>query len=41
MGSQVQEAIAENLDESGQKTLDAVIEAMPDNDFKSVKDMFG
>ena len=31
----------ENLDDDGKKAMDAVVDAMPDNTFKNVKDFLG
>ena len=36
----VQKAIDDNLNDNQKKLLDAVVEEMPDNPFKSVKDLF-
>tara|TARA_R100000656_G_scaffold55702_1_gene43720 strand:- start:144 stop:320 length:177 start_codon:yes stop_codon:yes gene_type:complete len=38
---QVQEALKENLSEEHLHALDAVVDAMPENTFKNVKDLFG
>ena len=36
----VTKAIDDNLNENQKKLLDAVVEEMPDNSFKSIKDLF-
>ena len=37
----VEKALKENLSEEHLHALDAVVDAMPENSFKSVKDLFG
>ncbi len=37
----VQEALSDNLNAEQLHALDAVVDAMPENTFKSVKDLFG
>ena len=37
----VQEALDRNLDETQKHALDAIVNAMPDNSFKSVKELLG
>ena len=37
----VEAIIDANFDDDQKKALDAVVDAMPDNTFKSVKEMFG
>ena len=37
----VQKAIDDNLNDTQKKMLDYVVEEMPDNSFKSIKDLFG
>ena len=37
----VQKAIDDNLNDTQKKMLDYVVEEMPDNSFKSFKDLFG
>ncbi len=37
----VQKAIDENLSDDQKVALDAVVDAMPDNSFKNVKELFG
>ena len=37
----VEAMIDANFNEDQKKALDAVVDAMPDNSFKSVKEMFG
>ena len=37
----VQDAIDRNLNDEQKHALDAVVDAMPDNSFKSVKELFG
>ena len=37
----VQKAIDDNLSDDQKVALDAVVDAMPDNSFKSVKELFG
>ena len=36
----VTKAIDDNLNDNQKKLLDAVVEEMPDNSFKSIKDLF-
>ena len=36
----VQKAIDDNLNDNQKKLLDAVVEEMPDNPFKSMKELF-
>jgi hypothetical protein len=36
----VQKAIDDNLNDNQKKLLDYVVEEMPDNSFKSIKDLF-
>ena len=36
----VTQAIDDNLNDNQKKLLDAVVEEMPDNSFKSIKDLF-
>ena len=36
----VQKAIDDNLNDNQKKLLDAVVEEMPDNPFKSIKELF-
>jgi hypothetical protein len=35
---EVEDFFEEHLDDDGKKAMDAVVDAMPDNTFKSVKD---
>ena len=37
----VEAMIEANFDDEQKKALDAVVDAMPDNSFKSVREMFG
>jgi len=37
----VQKAIDDNLSDDQKVALDAVVDAMPDNSFKNVKELFG
>lgn len=37
----VQKAIDDNLNDTQKKMLDYVVEEMPENSFKSIKDLFG
>jgi len=37
----VQKAIDDNLSDDQKIALDAVVDAMPDNSFKNVKELFG
>ncbi len=37
----VEAMIDANFDDEQKKALDAVVDAMPDNSFKSVREMFG
>ena len=37
----VEEALKDNLNAEQLHALDAVVDAMPENSFKSVKDLFG
>ena len=41
VSDQVQQALNDNLNEEQLHALDAVVDAMPENSFKSVKDLFG
>jgi len=41
VADQVQEALNENLNAEQLHALDAVVDAMPENSFKSVKELFG
>ena len=38
---EIEDYFKEELDEDGLKAMDAVVEAMPDNTFKSVKEFLG
>lgn len=38
---EVEEFIEENMNDSQKKAMDLVVEAMPENQFKSVKDFLG
>lgn len=41
VSDQVQQALTDNLNEEQLHALDAVVNAMPENSFKNVKDLFG
>ena len=41
VSDQVQQALNDNLNAEQLHALDAVVDAMPENSFKSVKDLFG
>ncbi len=41
VADQVQQALTDNLNEEQLHALDAVVDAMPENSFKSVKELFG
>ena len=41
VSDQVQQALNDNLNEEQLHALDAVVDAMPENSFKMVKEMFG
>lgn len=41
VADQVQEALNENLNAEQLHALDAVVNAMPENSFKNVKELFG
>ena len=41
VSDQVQQALNDNLNEEQLHALDAVVDAMPENSLKNVKDLFG
>ena len=41
VSDQVQQALNDNLSEDALHALDAVVDAMPENSFKNVRDLFG
>ena len=41
VADQVEEALSENLNAEQLHALDAVVDAMPENSFKSVRELFG
>ena len=41
VSDQVQQALNDNLNAEQLHALDAVVDAMPENSFKNVKDLFG
>ena len=41
VSDQVRQALNDNLNAEQLHALDAVVDAMPENSFKSVKDLFG